>query len=423
MKKIVCGVDFGTSNSTMGVNDGSNIQLIPFTQDTPSIPSVLLWSKYENEFFIGNRAIEEFTDQAEGRFFRSLKRYLGEIEEISTLIGHRTMSAKRYFLTDLIALLLADLKKHTETQQQCVLDTVMLGRPVRYNDDDEGLDQQAQTRMEKAARQAGYKTIEFQYEPVAAALSYENTLTKDEYVLVGDIGGGTSDFSIVRVGPSYQNKTDRKDDILGNAGVYVGGDTFDRQIVYEDITPLMGRGSKYHTGTKMLEIPTHLFLQASQWHLIHFLKDQHILKQIQDYITFSEDPVSLKRFQQFIEHDLGVELFNAVEQLKISLTQESQATLQAEFFSAPFQIQKTRAAFEESSQTILSKIETGLKEVIAQSALPLQRIDSVSLVGGSTLIPCVRKIFSQYFNPHIISNQNVFTSIGYGLSLAAKKLL
>ncbi|MBF0277501.1 MAG: Hsp70 family protein [SAR324 cluster bacterium] len=423
MNKTVCGVDFGTSNSTIGVNDGTDVRLIPFKEESYSIPSVLLWLKHNRQFLVGNHAVDQFTDGEDGRFFRSLKRYLGEAEEISTLVGTRASSAKRYYLRDLISIILASMKKHTEEKINRELSTILLGRPVHYNDSDAELDRQAEERMRSAAAQAGFENISFEYEPVAAALSYESTLQNEEYVLVGDIGGGTSDFSIVKVGPQQRKQENRKNDILGNAGVYVGGDTFDSHIMYEHVTPFLGRGSKYNTGNKMLDIPGTLFSTVSQWHLIHFLKDRQTLEQIQGYITFGEKPKKLKRLKEVVEVDLGYDLFNVVERFKFELTKKEAATLHADFFEDPFSVEKTRQEFDQSNQSILDRIENSLLEVLRQSSLTPQQIDSVSLVGGSTLIPSVRKIFSNYFAQDVISNQNVFTSVGYGLSLASRNLL
>ncbi len=423
MKKITCGVDFGTSNSTIGIHDGADTRLISFKENSHSIPSVLLWLAHNNQFLVGNEAIELFANGEEGRFFRSLKRYLGEKEEISTLVGTRAATAKRYYLKDLISMILGAMKQHTEEKIGSELDTLLLGRPVNYNDADAELDRQAEERMRMAAKQAGFKNVAFEYEPVAAALSYENTLEAEEYVLVADIGGGTSDFSIVKVGPQQKKQDDRKGDILGNAGVYVGGDTFDSHIMYEHVTPFLGRGTKYNTGNKMLTIPHTLFSTVSQWHLIHFLKDRQTLEQIQGYITFGEAPKKLKRLKEVVEVDLGYDLFNVVERFKFELTNKESATLHADFFEEPFSVEKTRQEFDQSNQSSLDKIENSLLEVLRQAALTPQKIDSVSLVGGSTLIPIVRKIFSKYFTPDVISNQNIFTSVGYGLSLASKNLI
>lgn len=423
MSKKICGIDFGTSNSTIGVYDGAKGYLLPFNGENYSIPSVLLWLKHNNRFLVGYDAMDEHSEGEEGRFFRSLKRYLGEDEEISTLIGVRASKAQRYFLTDLISLILKFMRTHAQNHEQCEIDTLMLGRPVHYNDDVDALDHQGQDRMVKAAKQAGFKHIEFLYEPVAAALAYENSLTKDENVLIGDIGGGTSDFSIVRVGPSHRSHDERKQDILGNAGVYVGGDTFDSRIMYEQITPYLGRGSQYHTGMKMMEIPSSFFTTVSQWHLIHFLKDFKTLEQLKGFITFGNAPIELERLREVIEHDLGFDLFRVVEGLKINLTQQSEAMLHANFFSTPFSLRESREAFEAISQPVFFKIEKALNEVIAQSSLKQDQIDSVFLVGGSTLIPAVKAIFLKYFPENRISTQDVFTSVGYGLALGAKKLL
>lgn len=423
MTPKVCGIDFGTSNSTIGINDGKQGHLLSFADGSLSIPTVLLWQRHTNDFLVGQQAVKEFTDGEEGRFFRSLKRYLGEEDEISTLIGVRAATATRYFLTDLISVILKGMKTHAEAKENCELDTVLLGRPVKYNDEEGDLDSQAQNRMVKAANQAGFKHVDFLYEPVAAALTYERTLDREENVLIGDIGGGTSDFSVVRVGPSHQNKVDRRDDILGNAGVYVGGDSFDSKVMYEHVTPHLGRGSQFHTGNKMMEVPVSLYSTVSQWHLIHFLKDLKTLENLKSFITFGNAPTEVNRLREIIEHDLGFDLFKVVERFKIDLTQKQDAQLNAHFFSDPFQLEKTRNDFDEACEPVLEKIEKALLEVVEQASLRFDQIDTVFLVGGSTLIPAVHQIFSKYFDERQISSQDVFTSVGYGLSLGAKKLV
>ena len=217
---ITASLDFGTTNSVAGVNNSGKIEMIPLGKESLETKTVLFYSFEDKNFYVGDEAVEELELETMGRYLVSLKSFLGSKEQIETTLGTTT-----YMLEDLISIIIRRFKAKIEAHVGQRVERIVLGRPVRFNDDDDALDQLAQERLQKAALQAGFKEVAFLYEPIAAAIAYEKQVQKEELILVADIGGGTTDYTIVRVGG--KKSSDRRDDILATNGVYVGGNSFD----------------------------------------------------------------------------------------------------------------------------------------------------------------------------------------------------
>ena len=277
MAKNYCGLDFGTSNSTVGVLNNSQPQLLPLEGDNKTIPSTIFFNSETATVHFGREAISEYIDGEFGRFMRSLKSVLG------TPLMHEktTVKNQRISLIDVIGKFMEELKKRSENHLGTKLDSVVLGRPVHFIDHERNQDNDAQKALHDAARKIGFKNIDFQYEPIAAALDYEQQINKEETALIVDIGGGTSDFSIVRISPERRNAADRKEDILANEGVHVGGTDFDKWLSLQNVMPLLGYGASYRDNPN-LTTPANYYHDLATWHMIHFLYAQQTILAVKD---------------------------------------------------------------------------------------------------------------------------------------------
>src|SRR5580692_9186525 len=254
MHMIACGLDFGTSNSAIGIAGGNGAVLAPVEGDAVLIPSAVFFD-YETRgrVLFGADAIRTYIGQTEGRLMRALKTILGSplIDE-TTALGHRKVA-----LTEVVEIFIKHLKAKAETFAGKEISAVVHGRPVRFVDHDDKADRKAQSVLQAIAQRAGFRDVAFVYEPIAAAYHYEETAAREEIVLVADIGGGTSDFSVIRIGPDRLNRADRANDILANAGVRVGGTDFDTLLSLESVMPELGLGT--YLFEKNLPMPKALY--------------------------------------------------------------------------------------------------------------------------------------------------------------------
>ncbi len=238
---IACGLDFGTSNSAIGVMRDGMAALAPVEAGNTLLPSAVFFD-YETtgQVLFGNQAVSAYVGQTEGRLMRALKSILG-----SRLIEEETsLGSRKVPFTEVIEIFVRHLKSKAEAFAGHEITSVVHGRPVRFVDDDDTADQRAQDQLEAIARRAGFRDVAFVYEPIAAAHHYEQTVQREELVLIADIGGGTSDFSILRVGPQHRGRIDRRRDVLATAGVHVGGTDFDTALNLTTVMPLLGLGTR-----------------------------------------------------------------------------------------------------------------------------------------------------------------------------------
>src|ERR1700759_264709 len=258
-----CAIDFGTSNSAVAVPNGAALRLAPVEGAYTTLPTSVFFNTDENTREFGRAALAAYIDGFDGRLMRSMKSILGSpLAENSTDLGDG--SAIKY--TDVIAIFVEHLKRSAETSAGGAIHRAVLGRPVFFVDDDPRADQMAQQQLEAAARAVGLRDIHFQYEPIAAAFDYESHLRAEGLVLVADIGGGTSDFSLVRVGPERMKRVERKDDVLAHHGVHVAGTDFDRRVELGTILRELGYQTLDPEGR---EIPNRIYFDLATWHLIN----------------------------------------------------------------------------------------------------------------------------------------------------------
>ena len=247
-----CGLDFGTSTSTVGWVRTGQETLLPLEDGKVTLPSVVFFNADDGSTCFGRAALQEYLAGYEGRLMRSMKSLLG-----SRLIDGRTeVHGRSLLFRDLLSQFIGELKQRAEQQVGYGFDQVVIGRPVHFVDDDPAADQAAETTLTTIARAIGFKEVSFQYEPIAAAFHYETEIRREELVLVADIGGGTSDFSLIRLSPQRAKMADRRHDLLANGGVHIGGTDFDRQFSLASLMPLFG----YHSLlNNRREMPSSIF--------------------------------------------------------------------------------------------------------------------------------------------------------------------
>ena len=410
-----CGIDFGTSNSAVGVSSNGRARLLPLQDGGTSVPTALFFSFEEDTRCHGREAMRRYLSHEPGRLMRSIKSLLGtELWSETTQVKYR-----RYAFADIVADFVRFLRTSAAAELGGEPSAVVLGRPVFFVDDDPAADAEAQTQLEAAARAAGFTTVEFQLEPIAAALAYESTITEEETALVADIGGGTSDFSIVRVSPKNAAKADRRADVLGCSGVHVGGTDFDRLLSMDSLMPHLGLRSKLKR--EGMDAPSWYFADLATWHRVNFLHDPKVIAEIKTVRRDSAEPEKIGRLLRVVETRLGHELLNRIEAAKIELGEVpfSRVSLAGAADKLVLRIQRRR--FETSIDDCLNRIEGRVVEVLRLAGLGAVDIRTVFLTGGSCGVPAVRAAIGRAVPDAKMVAGDAFGSVTTGLALDAER--
>ena len=312
----ICGLDFGTSNTTLGTIVGDAPVLTALEAGQTTIPSAIFY-EVDGAVLIGRKAIETYVEGAPGRLMRSLKSVLGTslIEETTRLGRERTS------FRDVIAYYLGAVKRRAEQATGRELRDVVHGRPVHFVDNADDADRKAEQTLREIAREIGFDQVTFQFEPIAAALDYERQIASEEIALIADIGGGTSDFSIVRLGPQRHGRSDRASDILANDGVRIGGTDFDRQLSLGVIMPLFGFGSAMKRPG--LDVPSSYFHDLATWSNINRMYEPRVIADIRQVRQEASEPDLLDRLVRVVDEQRGHTLAMEVEEAKIALSDTS----------------------------------------------------------------------------------------------------
>lgn len=412
----VCGIDFGTTNSTIGVISNGIPEMIQVEKGKDSIPSVLFFPEGRQVPILGQAAIDTYISGVDGRLIRSIKRILG-----SDLMNKFTqINGRAFHFKELIALFLRHLKKEAEKKVGRNIETAVIGCPVHFQDDDPQADVSAKQSLSDIAHLIGFKNVFFQYEPIAAAFFHEQTLTSEKLALVVDLGGGTSDFTLIRIGPKHKDKTDRQADILATTGIRIGGNDFDKSINFNFFMPEFGKGSIF--GEKSLICPNALFSDLSEWNLINFCYTLKNRRMIQDILLTARDPVKIQRLLDLLEYQEAHRLLQVAEDTKIVLTQQLSTTpvFEGIQYTIPFYV--TRALFEDSVRSLIDKIDLCMRACLTQAGVTSDQVDMLILTGGSCQIPLIQKTFRSLFPDAVFSDKNKMLSVGIGLTYAAQRI-
>ncbi|WP_342653784.1 Hsp70 family protein [Pseudomonas sp. F3-2] len=408
------GIDFGTSNSTVGWLRPGAETLIALEDDKITLPSVVFFNMEERRPVYGRLALHEYLEGYEGRLMRSLKSLLG-----SKLIKHDTsVLGTAMPFKDLLGLFIGELKKRAEAAAGQSFEHVVLGRPVHFVDDDAAADQEAQDTLAEVARKIGFKEVSFQFEPIAAAFDYESTLEREELVLIVDIGGGTSDFSLVRLSPQRRRVDDRQSDILATGGVHIGGTDFDKQLSLQGVMPLFGYGSRMKSGAYM---PTSTHMNLATWHTINSVYSQKSQLALGSMRYDIEDTLGIDRLFKLIEQRAGHWLAMEVEETKIQLTHAANRVVPMDRIETGLNVDLTRELFESSIDALLERVRESVTRLLSDAGVGVTDVDTVFFTGGSSGIPALRNSVSAMLPNARHVEGNIFGSIGSGLAIEAKK--
>lgn len=423
------GIDFGTTNSSLAAADvHGNVTLVDFPWAdvrTESFRSLLYLERWKEatrstiKSWGGPFGIERYLQADDkGRLIQSLKSFLSSHSLISTEIFGR-----QFRLEELIARILREIRLAAEAKLGKPIHKAVAGRPVRFvGAESEADDEFAEARLRTAFLKAGFENVIFELEPVGAACHYESTLDHDELIMIGDFGGGTSDFSLLRVGPSRRKHLSGGHQVLGNEGVAIAGDAFDAKIVRHLVSPALGAGTMLNSHGKILPVPNWVYFKLERWHHLSFLKSRETLTMLKSVANQAMAPEQIRALLWLIEHDLGYPLHQAVQHVKAKLSSEEKA----EFFFADGDVelreQVSRARFESWIKEELTAIEAGVDQLLKSTGASPVQVDKVFLTGGSSFVPAVRRIFTSRFGEAKIETGGEFTSVARGLALRALEM-
>ncbi len=414
---LSCGLDFGTSNSTLG-RTGANGQpdLLALEGGSRTIPSVLFFNFENDSLYFGRAAVAEYVSGADGRLMRSLKSVLG-----TALYGDTTrIKARRLGFGEIIGSFVGEVKRRAEVELGEELTQVVMGRPVHFVDDDPKADAEAQDQLEAAVRAQGFEEIAFQFEPIAAALDYERQVSGEKLALIVDLGGGTSDFSVVRVSPERSGLADRSGDILSTAGVHIGGTDFDRLLSMAKVMPELGLGSETRDGKRFL--PVAPYVDLSTWHRINRLYDAKALRDLRSTIREAAEPDMVETMVELVEDRLGHRLIGRVEEAKIALSDASETRFVFPVRDWTIDTLITAEELGEALAASIRRLETTIIETLRRAGVGPEAVDSLILTGGSTLVPAVAGRLQALFPEADVVRTDVLGSVGLGLALEARRV-
>ncbi len=412
MGNYVYGFDFGTTNSALSILDIEKNEVIKTFSDASILFFILPNNSSKLVSFIGQPAIDAYLEnRLAGRFMKSVKRVLPRTSFTETRVYNQKFTA-----TDLVTLVLRYLKDKADDFLGEQVDNVILGRPVFF-DEDPTKDKLAQDRLEKAAIKAGFTQIQFQMEPIAAAFAYERTLKTNETVLVADIGGGTSDFTIMNLGPEKYRQPNRKSDMIAQGGIYIGGDSFDSAFMLKALTPYFGKESLYEsTPGKKLEVPGMLYDNISSWEKMNFFNVQKVIREIERYYVYSGRNEQLRHLITLLEKNLGYTIFKEIEKTKISLSSKNETTFNFDKDGIVIDKDISLTYYNEVIDPHINKIGRYLDEFLKKEEIQPSAIDTVFITGGSAQVKAIKNVIEERFGPDKLRSGDFLNSVSQGLA-------
>ena len=417
-----CAIDFGTSNSAIAIPtpDGLAMRLVELESGYRTMPTAVFYNAEDESRAYGRAAIAAYVDGFDGRLMRSIKSILGsDLIDETTEIGHG-------ITIKYIDVVIGYLKylKHTAERAQLAdgtegraLTNVVIGRPVRFVDGDDVRDAKAEDSLRRAAIAAGFADVRFQFEPIAAALDYESTIAKEEIVLVADIGGGTSDFSVVRVGAPHAN---RQDDILANVGIHIAGTDFDQAVNIAAIMPTLGLGSIGPVNQQFRRVPSKIYFDLATWHLINTVYNHNRLIELREMTTMYADRQAYARLMTVVSKRLGHTLAALAEEAKINVATHQQALISLDAVEAGLTVSFNATQQAEALRNGVRKIVATAVDAAQIANVSPDRVDTLYFTGGSTgLAFLTNEIAAKFPRAKIVSGDR-FSSVATGLGITAK---
>ncbi|MDD0840644.1 Hsp70 family protein [Curvibacter sp. HBC61] len=405
------GIDFGTSNSAVAWAHGrEDARLMPLEGQATTLPTALFFNAEDKTVHYGRDALSCYLAETEGRLMRSLKSLLGS----PLLLEKTAVNNEQISFQDIIARFLAELVRRAEVQLGGLPQQLVLGRPVHFVDDDPERDQLAQDMLLQAAAHCGFSEVGFQLEPIAAALDYERRLSAETVVLVVDIGGGTSDFTVVRLGPQRVALADRHSDILATSGVHIGGTDYDQRLNLEQVMPLLGYR---HLGPKGREVPSRVFFDLATWHLIHWQQTPKAVREAQELRVDYRDAQLHQRLMTVLRERFGHRLANGVEQAKIGCSSGlGPQTIDLSLIEAGLAASLSPQDLADHLQGLLAQVVACAVECVQRAGLQPQQLGAVYLTGGSSALKPFQQALGAAFPGVPLVEGDLFGGVASGLA-------
>jgi hypothetical chaperone protein len=438
----ICAIDFGTSNSAIAIPTAAHagqagMRLVPLEGEHLTMPTAVFYATDADDLppgvhrgphvddplprCFGRAAVQAYVDGYEGRLMRSMKSVLGTaLVDQTTEVGQGL--GVKYL--DIVTSYLRYLRAQAEAAGGVALRQVVMGRPVYFVDDEPARDAAAQASLEAAARAVGFTDIAFQFEPIAAAFDFEQHCTQEEHVLVADIGGGTSDFSVVRVGPQRANRPERRDDILANHGIHIAGTDFDRHLSLARIMPLLGLGAFGPSvlGQPPRPVPSRVYFDLTTWHLINTVYQPSRVTELRNMADFYGNPTHHRRLMKVVQDRLGHALVGRAEAAKLAVadggsTDIDLGLVEAGLHSTLDAIQATQAL-----EADVARIVACAHDTVRQAGLKPGQLSALYFTGGSTGLTLLTNALQAAFPDARAVRGDRLASVATGLGLYAQRL-
>lgn len=441
-----CGLDLGTTNSSLTVLQNGRPLVLPLDpQNTnPQILKSLIYVNPQGSVEIGQKAVDcylhdlatlppkpprlvdtgrtiktfapssaggvgryievpeiiEIDDSGRGRLLQSLKSVL-----TSQSFKGTSLFGRFYSLEELLSLLMGQMKHRAESLLKHSLDSVTLGRPVRYVGDPTQ-EKLALDRMTQVALNAGFKDIKFEFEPVGAALSYGLDISSRQTIMAFDFGGGTLDICLVEF-PSKK--------VISVSGIPIGGDLVNSTIIENRLLKYFGSQTSVARGLSFP--PNYYNIVFSNWYLLSTYKTVNFISALEKYISEAQNPTPIKNLMSLVVNDYGYDFFHRVDQSKISLSSQNSVVFNPPYPDLHINQTLTRSNFEQDITDLLTDTRNCINIALSQAQLKPSAVDQVLLTGGSSKIPAFQKLLTNMFGPAKLSYSDPFTSVALGLSL------
>ncbi|WP_430402252.1 Hsp70 family protein [Hyphomonas sp.] len=399
------GIDFGTSNTSVAVCGPGGTSLLELEPGSTSIPTAVFYGLDSGEYAVGSMALSEYESGEEGRLMRSIKSVLGSalIEE-ATEVGSRRLPFR-----DVIAHFLRRVIADAERLMGQRVQSVIQGRPVSFNDKHADLDQRGQTILESCLHEAGVADVEFLFEPVAAARSVVFPCGREKLIFVIDIGGGTSDFSVVRI-----SDDNSEFDVLGSAGLYIGGNDFDHKLSFFELSRLFGNWETLELNG--LPAPSGPYSTLSDWKSLNKLYTRETQKQISWMILNSPNSKAIRAFDHLVRNHEAHAYAKRTEQIKIGLSDTDQQVFTYDTPDAYLELLVARKTFEALIDDAVSRMDAVAMECLVRAGVSPDQVTDIVMVGGSTFIPLVQARLAGRFGNATLSANDRFGAVAKGLA-------
>ncbi|KYG66114.1 HSP70 family molecular chaperone [Bdellovibrio bacteriovorus] len=414
----ILSIDFGTSNSLVGAHhEGRRYEALPIDPMAadPTMMRTLLFFPHPDLCYYGSEAISQYIEQdMEGRLFRSFKSHLPNKNYLGTMLNNRILT-----LESLVGVFLLELKKRAEKILNTKIEKAVIGKPARYSMDSVA-DGFALHRMQKAAAFAGFKDVQFVPEPLAAAFDYRRSLKSEKIVLIGDFGGGTSDFTVIRLRPEGF----KKEDVLAIDGCPLAGDALDSVFMSHRLSDYFGAKSRYRLpmGSNVLTMPLAVTQRLNHpAHIVHLKEKEtyEFIREVKKCSLTQKDADAVERLFVLIEDQQIFPFFESIEKTKRALSQEPQTEFKFNYPGLELTEPFTIAQFIEWSSQTKEKIFSALDRCLETAGLKTEDVDLVCLTGGTAKVPFIQNELETRFGKNRLQTQSHFHSVLSGLTESA----